>query len=243
MAKAKHTLSLDAQGDLFYKRCGACGQHKSISEFTLNGTRLYSKCKPCTSAATRAYALKNTDAVKRTQAEHYQKNKQLYLERSKANRLANPERAKQYRESWYRKNREIASERSRIWADANREKKLQSQRLYYKNSKGLGRHRAWVAKRRAAKIMATPVWADQGKIAEYYSAADFLSMVTGEWYNVDHIVPLQSELVCGLHWEGNMQILTRRENYKKSNRWWPDMPAMDEFEYPEWDGDAPREAG
>jgi hypothetical protein len=80
------------------------------------------------------------------------------------------------------------------------------------------------AKRKAAKIQATPEWADQAKIKEFYAAADFLGMVTGEWHHVDHIVPLRSTKVCGLHTEQNLQVLPASDNLRKSNRHWPDMP-------------------
>lgn len=69
-----------------------------------------------------------------------------------------------------------------------------------------------------------PSWAEREKIDDYYFAADFLSMVTGEWYHVDHIVPLQGKTVCGLHNEFNLQVIEGSENQSKSNLRWPDMP-------------------
>lgn len=41
--------------------------------------------------------------------------------------------------------------------------------------------------------------------------------------HVDHIVPLQSDSVCGFHTEQNLQLLVASDNSMKGNHWWPDM--------------------
>lgn len=64
----------------------------------------------------------------------------------------------------------------------------------------------------------TPPWADKQAILDVYMEAAYFGL------EVDHIVPIRSKLVCGLHiWE-NLQLLTKQENTKKGNRVWPDMP-------------------
>lgn len=79
-------------------------------------------------------------------------------------------------------------------------------------------------KHKAAKIRALPLWADLEKIQEFYSEAHRLTKETGVIHQVDHIVPLQSKLVSGLHVEANLRVIPKRENCSKQNRFWPNMP-------------------
>lgn len=73
------------------------------------------------------------------------------------------------------------------------------------------------AKRRALKLQATPSWANHAAIRAVYAEAARLTRETGTTHHVDHYYPLVSPIVCGLHVEQNLQILTKVQNHRKSN--------------------------
>lgn len=88
------------------------------------------------------------------------------------------------------------------------------------------------AKRRASKLRATPKWAeDEFEIMflkEIYHLAVLRSEMTGFNWQVDHQVPLNSHLCCGLHCMANLNLIPEVENKAKKNLWWPDMWIDDE---------------
>lgn len=59
--------------------------------------------------------------------------------------------------------------------------------------------------------LATPKWADKQAIADVYAEARYFQM------EVDHIIPLNHGLVCGLHVWDNLQLLTKSQNCQKGN--------------------------
>lgn len=68
--------------------------------------------------------------------------------------------------------------------------------------------------------LATPPWINRQQIMEMKLIYDDCPKGS----NVDHIVPLTSALVSGLHVPWNLQHLSFKENMTKSNRWWPGHP-------------------
>lgn len=71
---------------------------------------------------------------------------------------------------------------------------------------------------------AQPEWVLACEVMAAYKEASRLTKLTGVVYSVDHIVPLQNPIVCGLHVPWNLVVITLAENVRKSNNTWPDMP-------------------
>lgn len=81
--------------------------------------------------------------------------------------------------------------------------------------------RASTKARRRKHREATPSWltrSQKSAIRNLYQIAITMTQTTGEQYVVDHIVPLRSELACGLHVPWNLRVITQEENLKKSNK-------------------------
>jgi len=104
-----------------------------------------------------------------------------------------------YMREYRRKNPEVGRKACKSWADKNKEYR----KAYLAEAN---------AKRRTTQEKATPLWIDKELVEDMYLEAQYQGLV------VDHIVPLKGKNVCGLHWEGNLQLLTSKENSKKGNR-------------------------
>jgi len=124
--------------------------------------------------------------------------------------------AKETKRKYYEKNRDAIIARSQA-------RPLSEKRRYQKAWKD--RNQLWVradtkARRRKHRI-ATPKWLtrrQKSEIRQLYQIAMTMTKTTGEQYVVDHIVPLRSEFVCGLHVPWNLRVITREENLAKSNQ-------------------------
>ena len=130
-----------------------------------------------------------------------------------------PECRKQSKQTWYQNNKKLCAELTKNWNKKNKEKRNKLNQNWKKINKG--KINAINSKRRAIKKEAIPPWVNLQAIKEIYRKAAELTKTTGIPYEVDHIFPLKSKYMCGLHVQSNLQILTREENIAKSNRSWP----------------------
>ena len=138
---------------------------------------------------------------------YYYKNREIIQEKQKSYYDKNAERIKQMAKNYVIKNREKVSDTRKKWRTNNKEKV-----------------NAAASRKKAARLKATPSWANHFFIEEIYDLAQRRSAILGRPFHVDHIVPLRGKVVCGLHWEKNLQILPGLDNLRKGNLRWPDMP-------------------
>jgi hypothetical protein len=116
--------------------------------------------------------------------------------------------------------RQLELERHRQYINANKEYWLEYGRLKSREQrlKSPGAKKQANILRQYAGTRATSRWADLDKINAIYIEARLLTSIDGILRNVDHIIPLRNKLVCGLHVENNLQILTKLENEEKHNK-------------------------
>jgi hypothetical protein len=139
--------------------------------------------------------------------------------RQKVYRESNKGRIKEGWADWFEKNKEYNRSRWRHYY-TERTEYLKDRSKFYKKIEP-HRYNTYNAKRRAAKLQATPCWLSNRhlqSIEDMYWLAGDLFKVTGEVYHVDHIVPLVGVDVCGLHVPWNLQVLPSDLNLKKGNK-------------------------
>lgn len=129
------------------------------------------------------------------------------------------EEFKLYQKEWNKINSDRIKAKASAWAKENLDKVKAHKRKYAENNRD--KVNAATAKRRAAKLQATPPWLTKeqfDEIKNYYSLAKELQWLSEETLEVDHIIPLQGENVSGLHVPWNLQVLPRSLNISKSNK-------------------------
>jgi len=166
-----------------------------------------------------------SDEVRAWHRSHYLANRDKILQKSKEYGAKNPE----VRAAWARRKRANSPEFREMLAM----KAMERRKAAPEKAKRLDREwrlahphkvRAKNVRRKATKLQAIPKWATESGIKAIYKQANQVSKLTGIKHHVDHIVPLKSNLVCGLHVENNLQVIQASANFAKSNKFWPDMP-------------------
>ena len=174
-------------------------------------------------AKSRAWYAKNPEKAKQTRANWREANAEKDRRNIAAYQAANAERLKAAAAAWSRANADKVRAASAAYRARHYDSVLEAQRKWRRENKH--KVNAKKSRRIATMLQATPVWANDFFIQEAYHLAALRKRVCGGDWQVDHIVPLRSKLVCGLHCEANLQVIPGASNRAKSNVYWPDMPA------------------
>lgn len=73
------------------------------------------------------------------------------------------------------------------------------------------------------KILATPPWVSHKEMMTLQRRKLEISAQSGIRHTLDHIVPLNHPMVCGLNVPWNIQIVPHWHNSRKSNAFHPDQ--------------------
>ncbi|MGZ8888043.1 MAG: hypothetical protein ACXW1D_00640 [Halobacteriota archaeon] len=172
--------------------------------------KVCSKCKD-----NKSLTLFNKSVEKRS---GYKSNCKSCESASRSRRLSDPDKRSQERDRIRNRRANQTEQQRRAYNDKCLD--------YYARNKSDYRKR--VMDRIAKKNMATPKWADteweQFVIREIYHLASLRQEMLGVELHVDHTVPLQSDIVCGLHCSANLEVVTAKYNRAKGNHYWKDMP-------------------
>lgn len=225
------------------KRCPSCMENKDPSFFhksAKSSDGLQGYCKSCQNNKNLEYRKYNQEKSKNWKRLDYLKHKEKRVQQIKKYRQENIDTIKQHAR---RKNQAPAEKEkkrayNKLFLMNNSEKiKLQRHEYYLRNKavllqKGRARSRqhyldnkqyylAKFYKRRLLEKQAMPKWLTRNhlqQIEEWYQAAKSVQWLSIEPLHIDHIVPINGENVCGLHVPWNLQVLTRTENIRKSNK-------------------------
>ena len=209
------------------KVCKKCGVEKTLGEFYKHKTGkqgVRPECAKCKALIDKQYRQSNQVVIKEKKKEYYKLNQKDIMAKQKIyhddHRDDIAEYKKKHGKIYRQTNKEVIAAYGKAYRDANKQVIALRQKQWSKNNPD--RLNARSANRRARKLTATPTWADQEAVKGMYQLASIFNQ-TGIVLHVDHIVPLQSDLVCGLHCESNLQLLPASDNQSKGNRHWPYM--------------------
>lgn len=205
------------------KTCSKCGVDKPLSDFRHRSPgALRSDCKDCQNARARGAYQENREARLAYRREYCAKHPGKNAADSAAWRKKYPEKAAASDALKYIKHPGRAAAATAEWRLANPGRDAANHAAF--RAAYPAKVNARNAARKAGQLQATPIWANLFFIEEIYDLAARRTKATGVEHHVDHIVPLRSKLVCGLHVEANLAVIPAAQNIAKGNRHWPEMP-------------------
>lgn len=77
-----------------------------------------------------------------------------------------------------------------------------------------------------AVMLSAPEWVDRNELEMLRAWAKAMSVFTGDRHVLDHIVPVNHPMVCGLTVPWNLRVIHWRVNGSKGNDWCPEQAEL-----------------
>lgn len=174
---------------------------------------------------------KNREKLREYQRQYMQRRRLKDMEQTrligraqaKKRREKNPDAVRAYNREFYKKKKEKSPEKVRLQNTIQRERHRENIREISRRwaANNPAKKHASVVARRAAMLSAIPPWVDKSALVTIYEHCRKITHETGVQHHVDHIIPLRSKIVCGLHVPWNLQVIPAIENARKSNKMVP----------------------
>lgn len=156
-------------------------------------------------------ALKKAELSAKAAAKYAEENKEIIEARLKRRELRKAEQAKAESE------RRSEAAKVRELARPAKEAFYASRRVEQRRAKG-AKDRAENPEKYHERRVKKVKWASWDEFKPFYEEAKRLREYTGQMWDVEHIYPIKSDWVCGLHTPDNLRISARSENIRKANR-------------------------
>lgn len=114
-----------------------------------------------------------------------------------------------YKNEWARNNKQCKID----WVLKNPEKRAKASSEYRKRNSGY--YAEYTSIRNRKLLFIKPKWLSEWDL---FFISELYDLAKRRKLEVDHIIPIKHSLVCGLHVPANLQLLSRSENAKKSNK-------------------------
>lgn len=208
------------------KICKTCQRELDEIEFNKSPNfrdGLNSTCRECANRRSRDWQKSNQSRARATKRAWEEANPERVAAHKRRYREANREKVAAAYAKWVAENLDKKDEGRQRWKERNREAYLASCSRAGRNWRQANPEKvtAKTAKRRAQLRAAAVEWADREAMEAFYREARRLTAETGIEHQVDHIDPLQHPLVCGLHNQFNLRVVTADANRRKHNQFSP----------------------
>lgn len=237
------------RGGIEYKRCGTCGEWRSIDEFSRASSAwdgLQGRCKSCKNRLIHAWRQDNPELAHEDRVRRYREHPERSLAATRRWREAHPEQDRERQARWRAENPGAAAAATKRWQKANPERvqankarwnaenhdQIREQRRYY-----LAEHAEDIRKannRRYAEHPETVIARVQRRRARKLAAP-------GHGYTTPALIAARCEMwgwrcyLCGApmqaidhviplakggaHWPANLRPICKRCNSRKKDRW------------------------